>query len=110
MMVTENPRQFTMVRAVPLDSSGAFCATNVENKGESAMTTNPQKKRKLIKAETERLSKNKGEPQQHKQDKHKEMVATRLTPNRCERYPLKTHASPPDAMIAKDNKGTFKSV
>ena len=47
-MVRAKPIQVTMVNAVPLACGGAFWATNVENKGESAMTTMPQKKRKII--------------------------------------------------------------
>ena len=45
-MVIENPIQFTIVRAVPLNSGDALWATKVENRGESAMTTMPQKSRK----------------------------------------------------------------
>ena len=45
-MVMANPIELTMVKAVPLHSAGAFFATRVENRGESAMTTNPQKMRK----------------------------------------------------------------
>ena len=48
-MVIENPIQFTMVKAVPLILASALFATKVENRGESAITTNPQKKRKLKK-------------------------------------------------------------
>jgi hypothetical protein len=40
-MVMEKPIQFTIVRAVSLDSSGVFWATKVENNGESAITTIP---------------------------------------------------------------------
>ena len=57
MMVMENPMQFTIVKEVPLDSSGAFCATNVEKRGESAITTNPQKKRKGTSVKTELFNK-----------------------------------------------------
>ena len=49
-----NPIQFTMVNAVPLYFGMAFCATNVENKGESAITTIPQKIKKLSKIQDER--------------------------------------------------------
>lgn len=38
--------EFTMVNAVPRDSAGAFLATSVENRGESATTVSPQKIRK----------------------------------------------------------------
>jgi hypothetical protein len=44
IMVIVNPIQFTMVKAVPFSFVGAFCATKVEKRGESAITTNPQKK------------------------------------------------------------------
>ena len=70
MIVIEKPIQFTIVNDVPLDSSGAFCAIKVENKGESAMTTNPQKKRKIMSDEAALLNKNSGERQQHKHDQH----------------------------------------
>ena len=46
-MVMAKPIQLTIVKDVPLDASGAFWATKVENKGESATTTIPQKKRKI---------------------------------------------------------------
>ena len=42
IIVMEKPIQFTMVNAVPFNFGMAFCATRVENKGESAMTTIPQ--------------------------------------------------------------------
>lgn len=40
--------QLTMVSEVPLDCGGALCATKVENKGESAITTMPQHTRNDI--------------------------------------------------------------
>ncbi len=43
----ENPIQFTIVSEVPLDSSGALCATNVENRGESAITVTLQTNKKI---------------------------------------------------------------
>lgn len=48
-MVMVKPMEFTMVSAVPFVSAEALWATNVENKGESPMTTNPQKAKKVIK-------------------------------------------------------------
>lgn len=47
-MVIEKPMQLTIVRAVPLSFFGALFATKVENRGESATTTIPQKIKKLI--------------------------------------------------------------
>ncbi len=105
MIVMENPMQFTIVSDVPLDSSGAFCATNVENNGESAITTNPQKIRNSINVMTEELNKNRGEIRQHEHDSNNESVAIFFTPNFCESNPLKTHASPPDAIIINENSG-----
>lgn len=102
--------QFTIVSDVPLDSSGAFCATSVEKSGESAITTSPQKKRKAISNETELVNKNSGERQQHEQDKNNEMVASFFAPKRWESNPLNTQAKPPDAMTMNDNNGTFNSA
>lgn len=76
----EKPIQFTIVSDVPLDSSGALCATNVENKGESAITTTPQKKRNAINKSKELLNKNSGDKRQHRKERNKEMVATFFTP------------------------------
>ena len=46
-MVIKKPIQFTMVNAVPFSFEFEFCATKVENRGESAITTNPQKNKKI---------------------------------------------------------------
>jgi hypothetical protein len=70
IMVIENPKQFTIVSAVPFDSATVFCAINVENKGESAMTTIPQNMRKKIKNPRESIKKSKGEKRQHVPDRH----------------------------------------
>jgi hypothetical protein len=80
-IVMEKPMQFTIVSDEPLVSCGAFCATNVEKSGESAITTSPQKKRNKSSIVKELLNRNKGEMQQHKNDKNKEMVAILLTSN-----------------------------
>ena len=48
IIVIEKPIQFTIVKAVPLLFTGAFLATNVEKSGESAITTIPQKIKKII--------------------------------------------------------------
>ena len=71
-MVIEKPMQFTIVIAVPLSDSGAFCAIKVENNGESAMTTNPQKSRKRIKSILFSIRKNKGVAKQHAQESSKQ--------------------------------------
>ena len=74
--------QFTIVNEVPLDSSATFCATNVENSGESAMTTNPQKNKKLTSAIEELLNRNNGDSKQQQQDKNNAMVAIFFAPKR----------------------------
>ena len=107
MMVMENPIQFTIVSDVPRDSSGALWATSVENKGESAITTNPQKKRNASIKITELFNKNRGERMQQKQESNKEVEAVFFVPKCTERYPLKTQASPPNSIIIKDKRETF---
>ena len=76
----ENPMQFTIVREVPLDSSGALCATRVENKGESAITTSAQMNKKVKNKTSEFKNKKKGETMQHKKDKHNAVVAIFFAP------------------------------
>ena len=104
MIVMENPIQFTIVNEVPLDSSATFCAISVEKSGESAMTTNPQKNKKLISIPVELLNKNKGESKQQQQDRNNAMVAIFFAPKRCEIIPPAAQAKAPDAMIKKDKK------
>lgn len=50
----------TIVIAVPRIDGGAFLATNVDSKGESAITTIPQKHRKEIMIITDDVSKTRG--------------------------------------------------
>jgi hypothetical protein len=79
-MVMENPMQLTMVRELPFDSPGAFCATSVEKSGESAITTSPQKTRKISRATTELLKRKRGERRQQQQDRNNARVATGFGP------------------------------
>ncbi len=74
------PMEFTMVSAVPLISGEAFLATNVENKGESATTTIPQKLKNAIRTTTEDWRKIKGKLMQHKPDRNRAVAAVRFTP------------------------------
>lgn len=67
-MVIEKPIQFTMVSAVPLSLSGVFCATKVENNGESAITTIPQKSKKTINIASFLIRKMNGVAKQQKQE------------------------------------------
>lgn len=103
----EKPMQVTMVIAVPLICAGAFCATNVENKGESAITTNPQRIRKIRNGIKERLKAN-GEAAQQQPDKRRAVNAIFLVPKFCERYPPIIQAKPPKAIIRNDKTEIFK--
>jgi len=71
-MVTANPTELTMVRAVPLLSVGADWATKVDNCGESAITAMPQS---IIKAKKmlDGISKIKGESKQQQPEAAKAM-------------------------------------
>ena len=84
-MVIAKPILFTMVSAVPFDSAKVLFATKVENKGESAITTMPQKVRIPIKIRLESIKKNKGEKTQHTQDKNKASVAVLFNPKLCDK-------------------------
>ena len=76
IIVIENPIQLTIVSAVPINCVGAFLATNVENSGESAITTMPQSTRKEIKSRGELSEKDQGEMIQQQQDKKRALYAT----------------------------------
>ena len=106
-MVMEKPIQLTIVSEVPLASSATFCATRVENNGESAITTNPQKNKNAMSSGVALLSKKNGDSKQQQQDKHKAMVAILFAPKRCDNKPPATQASAPQAMIKNENKGTL---
>ena len=80
IIVIANPIQLTIVSAVPLISVSAFCATRVENIGESAITTMPQNIKKPIKSISELRLKIKGETKQQMQDKSKAEKAVFLAP------------------------------
>jgi hypothetical protein len=68
MIVMENPMPFTIVNAVPFTFGSQFCATRVENSGESATTVAPQKSIRNIKIHGFGIVKNNGESKQHKPD------------------------------------------
>ena len=109
-MVIENPMQFTIVSEVPRDSSGAFWATKVENKGESAITANAQTNKKTMNSTDEPANRKSGETMQHKHETVNAATATFFAPNFCEIIPLKTHANPPEAMIKNDKSETFRLI
>ena len=64
-----------MVSAVLLSFSGAFCATKVESKGESAMTTIPHKSRKRTNSVSFSARKKKGETKQQQQESNNVLKA-----------------------------------
>lgn len=103
-MVMENPTQFTMVRAVPLEFGGAFLATRVENKGESATTIHPQKIRNIISTSFEAVRNIKGESRQQSPEKKSASPAVFLVPIFSEINPPAIHAIPPIPMIKKESR------
>jgi hypothetical protein len=105
-IVMANPMQFTMVKAVPLYSRTELCATSVENNGESAITTMPQKIRKLWKTMGVAKTKKSGDNRQQQQLLANAAVATGFAPHFWERYPAATQAGPPTPIIKKDKTPT----
>jgi hypothetical protein len=81
----EKPIELTMVRAVPLDSSLAFCAMRVENKGESAITTKPQKIRNIKNTIPDPNLKIRGDIKQQMQDRSRERKAVFFRPIICDK-------------------------
>ena len=73
-----------MVKAVPLRFSGAYCATNVENCGESGLTLKPQIK-SSIKKKGNGSTYNRGEIKQQSPDMKSAVVPTFALPKYCER-------------------------
>ena len=110
IIVIENPIQFTKVKEVPLDSSGALWATKVENNGESAITAIPQRNRKQRKRKVEFEKRKSGEIIQQRQDMNKDKVAIFFTPKYWETIPLNTQANPPEAIIKNEKRGTLRLV
>lgn len=77
----EKPTQFTIVSAVPFISDGAFCATNVENRGESATTTIPQIIKNRINRASDSIENINGEIRQQRHDMSNAIKAVRFVPN-----------------------------
>lgn len=97
-----------MVRAVPLLWVGTFCATNVENIGESAVTTTPQN---IINASIiiENGCKNiKGDKMQQMPDKESDRRAIWIGRNLSESIPPTAQDMPPIAMMTKDHNDRSK--
>lgn len=80
IIVIEKPIQFTIVSAVPFNSNVAFCATNVENKGESAITTIAQKNRNKRNKTSDSNENINGKVRLHNPENKSAKVAVRLVP------------------------------
>lgn len=108
MMVIKKPALVTIVSAVPFCSVDAFCATSVENIGESAITIHPQKTRKEIKTikENEKLNADK---RQQIHEHNKAMKAVLLAPIFSDIYPLAIQANDPIAITQNESKDKFSS-
>ncbi len=104
-MVIAKPIELTIVRAVPLISAWAFVATRVENSGESAITTIPQKRRKTIGSSSDPEAKTNGLAKQQMPDAKRAAKAILFTPNFCDKYPPVTQAGPPIPITKKDKNG-----
>ena len=98
-IVIANPIQLTIVKAVPFDAAGALVATKEENKGESAITANPQIIRKLRKTRVESTSKTKGETRQHTKEANRKVFANLFASYFFESSPPRIHDRPPTPMM-----------
>ena len=105
-IVIVKPIQFTIVKEVPRDTAGAFCATIVENKGESATTSIPQQTRKLSNTIEDPAAKTNGESRQQQPERARAPAAILRAPNRCDNIPPSTQATPPEAMMVKLHRET----
>ena len=108
-IVIKKPIQVTIVSDDPRFCGETFCATSAENNGESATTAIPQRMRNTMKAVGELFDKKTGESRQHAPDIINEAVAIFFAPKCFESKPLHTHATAPEAMTIKDNRGIFKT-
>ena len=106
--VIEKPMQVTMVKAEPLFSATAVCATMEENCGESATTENPQINRKEKNNTGGNAKLNAANKQQQKEISIA-VNATFALPRFIVIYPPATHPTAPTAIMANDHKGIFKA-
>ena len=104
-MVKAKPKQFTKVSPVPFNSFGIALATKLENWGESAVTTMPQKHQAPIKSVVE-VIKNTGDSRQHIPEDNKAIKATFLLPYFSERRPPIPQEIPPNAIMIPVHSGT----
>ena len=102
--------QFTIVNAVAFVSADVFCATKVEKRGESAITTMPQNSKKPINKFSDSDAKISGETKQQPQDKSNAINAIRFVPSFCDRYPPITQATPPIPIMKNDHNGMLNAI
>ena len=98
-----------MVSAVPFVVASVFCATKVENIGESAITTTPQNAKKPKNIEL-CAAKNRGEARQQIPEASKAVSATFLLPHCCDRFPPTIHPKLPIPIIKNDQSETLISA
>ena len=101
-IVIKKPMELTIISADPINFGGAFFATMVEKRGESAITTIPQKRRKVINKLALLRSKIHGEIRQQQHDKSRAINAVRFVPSFGDIYPPSTQAKPPMPIIKND--------
>ena len=107
-MVMAKPILFTKVRAVPFIFGSALFATSVENIGESAITTIPQKSKNEINTISELEENSKGKTKQQSPDKAKENTATFFAPTFCDKIPPNEQETKPIPMIINESNGILK--
>ena len=103
-MLIKKPTHVTIVMALPFTSEAELLATDVENKGESATTTNPQSNRKRMMTQSLAYKNTKGESRQHKKEIKRKEKAVRCTPKFLEIYPATIQPSAPIAIIEKERR------
>ena len=109
-MVIENPIQFTIVSAVPLNSVGALLATSVENNGESAITAIPQIRRYSKAKDEIDNSKYHGENRQQIPEINNAPAAVLFSPAFWEIIPPNAHEMLPAEIIIKALKEMNESA
>ena len=97
-----------MVKAVPLNSDSALLATRVENKGESATTTIPQKMRNPTKIEFDSIENNHGDRRQQIQENNKAINAVFFVPTFAAIVAPITQDNPPLPIMTNDQNGTLR--
>lgn len=103
IMVMLKPIQLTMVREVPLRCWSQFCATRVENKGESATTLKPHIRSVIsAKRSCSKYIAN-GAAIQQVAEMRTLHRAIEIEPCFKESFPESTHAKPPIPMIINDH-------